>query len=245
MKTIPVGLQLWSLHEDCARDMTGTLTVVAEIGYAGVELAGYGNLDAKRVAAAARAANLEIVGMHVRPEDLAGSLDKIVDDALTLNTRRVVCAWWPPSHFLSVGACQEIGERLNRLGAGLRAYGLEFSYHNHDGEMQHLDGRLVLEWMLDAAEPRNLAAEIDVYWAAFASVVPSELLRRLGRRCRLVHLKDSYELGSGPVDFPAAFSAIDEIGAAEWLIVESDQHRGAPRDTVRRSFEQLKIWGRT
>ncbi|MDB6095006.1 MAG: xylose isomerase [Verrucomicrobia bacterium] len=241
---IPIGLQLWSLHEDCARDFVATVAAVGKMGYAGVELAGYGNLHAKGVAEATRRAGLEIIGMHVRLETLAAGFHGIIDDALALGTRRVVCSWWPPSHFCSASACEEIGERLNGYGAILRAHGLEFSYHNHDGEMKSVDGQLALDWLLNAAEPRNLAAEVDVYWANFAGISPSRLLKDLGRRCRLVHLKDSYELGSGPVDFREVFAAIDSVGAAEWLIVESDQHRGSPLDGVRLSLEQLKAWHR-
>ncbi len=44
MADIPVALQLYTVREDAARDFVGTLEQVAEIGYAGVELAGYGPL---------------------------------------------------------------------------------------------------------------------------------------------------------------------------------------------------------
>ena len=33
-----IGLMLYTVREDCARDFEGTLRAVAEIGYAGVEL---------------------------------------------------------------------------------------------------------------------------------------------------------------------------------------------------------------
>ncbi len=47
MKKTPVALQLWSVREDAKRDFAATVAEVARIGYAGVELAGYGNLDAQ------------------------------------------------------------------------------------------------------------------------------------------------------------------------------------------------------
>ena len=39
----PVCLQLYTVRDDTARDFAGTLARVAEIGYAGVEIAGYGS----------------------------------------------------------------------------------------------------------------------------------------------------------------------------------------------------------
>ncbi|MDP6107122.1 MAG: sugar phosphate isomerase/epimerase, partial [Candidatus Brocadiia bacterium] len=38
---IPIGLQLYSVRDDSARDLPGTLEAVAKMGYTGVEFAGY------------------------------------------------------------------------------------------------------------------------------------------------------------------------------------------------------------
>ncbi|MDF2441058.1 MAG: hypothetical protein JWN98_2042, partial [Abditibacteriota bacterium] len=40
MSRIPIALQLYSVREDCKRDLPGTLKAVAEMGYEGVEFAG-------------------------------------------------------------------------------------------------------------------------------------------------------------------------------------------------------------
>ena len=61
----PIALQLWSLKDDVAGDFSGTVARVAEIGYTGVELAGYGNLDVRGAKAALDAAGLKVAGMHV------------------------------------------------------------------------------------------------------------------------------------------------------------------------------------
>ena len=39
-KKTPVGLQLYSLREQCKTDLPGMLTAVSKIGYQGVEFAG-------------------------------------------------------------------------------------------------------------------------------------------------------------------------------------------------------------
>jgi sugar phosphate isomerase/epimerase len=244
IKMIPVALQLWSLRDDCARDFAGTVSAVSKMGYTGVELAGYGNLDAKSAKAAIEAAHLKVAGMHHPIQAFNDDVQKIVGDALLLGSPNVTCAWWPDTHFVSDTACQEIGRRLNEIGSMMRAYGLRFSYHNHGGEMRRLNGRTALEWMLGASEPRNVEAEVDVYWANFGGVPPGDLLRRLGSRCTLVHLKDSKEIGRGPVDFREVFAAVDSVGAAEWLIVEIDEYSRPPLESVQECIEKLREWGR-
>ena len=243
-KRIPVALQLWSLRDDCARDFAGTVAAVAGMGYSGVELAGYGKLDAKSAKAAIESAGLKVAGMHFPIQAFNDDIDKIVGEALLIGSPNVTCAWWPDTHFVSPEACQDIGQRLNAIGSMIRAYGLRFSYHNHGGELRRLGGQTALEWMLGASEPRNVAAEVDVYWANFGGVPPGTLLRDLGSRCTLVHLKDSREIGRGPVDFQDVFSAVDSVGSAEWLIVEIDEYSRPPLESVKECIDKLREWGR-
>lgn len=241
---IPVSLQLWSVREDTAKDFAATVKAVAAMGYQGVELAGYGNLDAKGVAAAVRDAGLKVSGMHVGWGELSGNLSGVMSDALLFGTRHVACPSWPREHFLSGASCAEIGRRLGEVGATLRSVGIQLSFHNHGAEMAVVDGRRVMDWMLDAAEPRNLAAQVDVYWVQAGGSDPAAYLRELGRRVRTVHLKDEKELGLGPVNFAPVFEAIDSIGSVEWNVVEVEKYNHAPLESVRRSLEQLKQWGR-
>ena len=46
MARIPIALQLYSVRDDCARDLPGVLKEVARMGYEGVEFAGYYGRDA-------------------------------------------------------------------------------------------------------------------------------------------------------------------------------------------------------
>ena len=244
MKNIPVALQLYSLREDMKIDFARTVAEVAKIGYKGVELAGYGNLDAAQAKIALGNAGLEIAGMHVGIDALRRDITAVIDQALLFSLRHVTCSWWPPSHYVSVAAVQEIGAELGRFGAILRAYGLRFGFHNHAGEFKLLEGRPVFSWMLGAAEPRNLSAQLDVYWAHVGGYPPARFLRAQGERVPLVHLKDEKELGLGPVKFADVFAAIESIGVTEWYIVEQEQYNHAPLESVRRCFDQLKAWGK-
>ena len=244
MANLPVALQLWSVREDMNRDFAATVAEVARIGYAGVELAGYGNLDAKGAKAALDAAGLRVAGMHVGIAALRSDPEKVIGEALMFGTRNVVVPFWPPEQFVSVAAVEKIAEELNEVGSKLRASGLQLSYHNHAGEFKLLEGRPVFDWLLGAAEPRNLTAEVDVYWVKVAGHSPEKFLRDHGARVKLIHLKDETELGSGPVDFAAVFSTVATIGAAEWLIVEQEKYNHPPLTAVRLCHDQLRKWGK-
>jgi sugar phosphate isomerase/epimerase len=243
-KKIPVALQLWSIREEMKRDFAAAAEEVAEIGYDGVELAGYGNLDAKGAKDALDAAGLKVAGMHVSYPTLTADPTTVVSDALLLGTRNVTCSWWPPAHYVSRAACERIGEQLGKVGEALSPFGIRFGFHNHDSEFKIFDGRPAFDWILGATQPRHLVAEVDVYWVHHAGYSPGKFIRDHGARIPLLHLKDGKELGVGPVDFEEVFAAADSVGAAEWYIVEQEQYSHAPIKSVRMCYEQMKAWGR-
>ena len=242
MKTM-IALQLWSLREDCKRDFAATVNQVARMGYDGVETAGYGNLDAPGAAAAIEAAGLHTIGMHVGFARLRDELPAVVEEAGLLKTRHVVCSYWDPTAFTDAPACEAIGEALNAVGEQLRMAGLQFHFHNHQGEMKQIDGRTVLEWITGASEPRNLGLELDVGWVHFGGQSPVRLLHAFGARTSLIHLRDDAEIGAGPVEFAPVFAAARAIGAVEAYIVEQGQYNHPPLESVRISLEQLRRWG--
>jgi sugar phosphate isomerase/epimerase len=243
-RKIPVALQLWSVKDEVKRDFAAAVSEVASMGYHGVELAGYGNLDAKGAKAALDAAGLKVAGMHVSFESLKKELNGVVSDALELGCRNVACSWWPPAHFTSRSAVERIGEQLGEVGAMLHPYGLRFGFHNHGSEFKVFEGRPAMDWILGAAQPRNLFAEVDVFWVHDAGYSPGKFIRDQGARIPLVHLKDAKELGAGPVDFAEVFAATDPIGAVEWFIIEQEHFSHSPMKSVALCLEQMRAWGR-
>jgi len=243
-KRTPVALQLWSVREEVKRDFAAAVAEVAAIGYEGVELAGYGNLDAKGAKAALDAAGLKVAGMHVGFDSLKRELNTVVADALELGCRHVACSYWPPVHFVSAAVCESMGEQLGEIGALMRPYGIRFGFHNHGSEFKIFDGRPAFDWILGAAEPRNLFAEVDVFWVHDAGYSPGRFIRDHGSRIPLIHLKDAKEIGGGPVDFDEVFAACDAVGAVEWYIVEQENYSHAPMKSVALCHQQLKAWRR-
>lgn len=244
MSSLPVALQLWSLRDHVKTDFGATVAEVAKIGYTAVETAGFGNLDAAGAAAALKQVGLTCVSMHVGIDALRTNLNRCISDAHTLGAKHVVCPGWPRDHYISGPACAGIGRELATIGAAFRVHGIQFAFHNHAAELAVVDGRRVFDWMLDAAPPRDLGCQADVYWVQVGGKDPAEFIREQGRRIRTVHLKDEAEIGGGPVDFKAVFAALDSIGAVECYIVEVEKYNFDPIESVRRSFEQLRTWGR-
>jgi len=64
VSSIPMGLQLYSVRSECARDLPGTLKAVAKMGYDGVEFAGYYGYSAQDIRKLLDDFGLKCCGTH-------------------------------------------------------------------------------------------------------------------------------------------------------------------------------------
>ncbi len=252
MSKIPVGLQLYTVRDDCAKDFKGTVRAVAAIGYHGVELAGGGGLTAKEMKSLLEETNLQVAGSHAGLDDLRSKLDEVVEFSLSIGNKRVICPYLP-QEFQDKGAVgyREAGKILDEIGAKLGEKGLSLSYHNHSFEFSGKDGgQFFLDVLLSSASAKNLKAEIDTYWIQHGGCDPIEYIKTYSGRIELLHIKDMLdgekrsfaEIGAGILNWDGIFKAAEAAGV-EWYLVEQDLCAGPPIESARKSLEYMKSRG--
>jgi sugar phosphate isomerase/epimerase len=251
-QTIPLAVQLYTLRDQIAQDFAGTVKQVAQIGYAGVEMAGYGNL--KTAVEAKRALDdvgLKIVGTHVGIEALEKDINRAFDEQHALNSPTVIIPWMPEERRADAAGWKRAAQSLSPIGAKCRERGLELCYHHHSFEFQKFNGKTGIDILLENAEPGLVKIELDVYWLKHGGEDPVKFIGRVGGRAPLVHLKDMAAgperrfapVGAGTLDFRSILTAMRESGA-RWAIVEQDQcYDTPPIEAVRTSFENLQRIG--
>ena len=133
-----VGLMLYTVREDCARDFEGTLRAVASLGYEGVELFDLHGHEAAEVRGWLDELGLAVAGRHAGLEALDSGLPELAADCAALGCERIVLSWIQPP--ATRGEAAQMAERITGLARRAAELGLEFGFHNHDGEVRPLDG---------------------------------------------------------------------------------------------------------
>jgi sugar phosphate isomerase/epimerase len=245
MNPTPIGLQLYTVRDETARDFTGTLRQVAQLGYTAVEFAGYGGLSANDMRSlldelGLRAFSTTAIDLNV-PEK---TLEHELVYARTIGCDYVTLPWVGPERFTLAGL-PTLVKQFESIGRRCRETGLRFAYHTHDYSFQGIDDTLLINNLLDATDPALVSLEIDVYWAAYAGIDPLAFLQRRGDRVPLLHVKDMEasremtEVGAGTLDMAAIISAA-QAGGTRWFIVEHDHPTIPSLESARRSLEYLK-----
>jgi sugar phosphate isomerase/epimerase len=238
-----VGLMLYTVREDCARDFEGTLRAVAALGYEGVELFDLHGRDAVEVRGWLDELGLVASSRHAGLAPLENDLPALADECRTLGIDRLVLSWIEPP--ASADDATQMTERLTAIARRADGLGLSLGFHNHDGEVRPLDGGGSFLDGLLAGE--DLFLELDLGWAWYGGAEPVALLRRASGRCPLVHVKDFAgregrafrPVGDGDIDYGTILPAAIEAGV-EWLLVEQDETDGPALDAAERSLAAVR-----
>lgn len=252
MKKIGVGIQLYTLRDDCARDFKGTIEAVSRMGYEGVELAGNPGLPASEVKKMLADNNLKVAGNHSPIDDLQNRLNQVIDYNLEAGNRRIVCPWLP-EEFQKKGAdgYREAARILDEVGARLKEKGFSLSYHNHSFEFNGKeDGKYYLDILFETASPDHLKSELDTYWVQHGGCDPVQYILNYSGRIELLHIKDMLndanrsfaEIGAGILHWEGIFQAASQAGI-DWYLVEQDVCPGPPIESARKSLDFLREQG--
>ncbi|MFJ7976867.1 sugar phosphate isomerase/epimerase family protein [Peribacillus sp. JNUCC 23] len=247
MTAIPVALQMFTLREESSKDFTGTLKKVAELGYEGIEFAGYGDLTTTELKVVMDDLGLRAAASHIPLIEMEADLTKIIDDQHRIGSNKLVCPYLPPERRTEEDY-RELITLLNRFGDTCSKEGITLCYHNHDFELEKLsDGRTALETIFEETNPEWVKAEFDIYWLTRAGQNPLAWIKQYPNRTPLIHLKDMTtdeerffaELGTGGVDIESVLEKGEEANV-EWWVVEQDRSRRSPLESIEISMKYLK-----
>ena len=251
----PVGLQLYTVRGLMEKDMPGTLSQVATIGYREVEFAGYYGRTPAEVRALLARDGLSSPSAHI-PIDLlnagAASWQKALDDANAVGHQWVTIPWLAPeARPKTADGWRRLAATLSKGAEQAHASGLRFAYHNHDFELTPVPGDggagvLPLEILLRETDPTRVGFEMDVYWVTKAGQDPVSLMARFPGRFHMLHLKDATpkpeqrftEVGHGTINWPAVL-AQRGVAGVEHVFVENDEPAMDPLTSIRTSYEYL------
>ena len=129
----------------------------------------------------------------------------------------------------------------NAIGKKCKEAGLSFGYHNHSHEFKKVEGKTMLDYMIENTNPEDVFFQLDVYWARKGGVDPVEYFKKYPNRFRLLHIKDIDEVRASTfMDFNSIFKNIAKSGC-EYIIVEVEKPaKGQTIDeTVKKSLDYL------
>jgi sugar phosphate isomerase/epimerase len=239
-----LGIQLYTLRNEIAKDVNATIKAVAAAGYKQVEMYGFPNCDA--IVKAARDSGLALHSSHfewdslVNPKDDSYSdFSKILDKAKEVGLKHLVIPYLADGNRKTLDDYKKVAAHANKAAALAKSAGIQLSYHNHNFEFEPKENGVSGFDVFVKEFSADMKFELDVFWVKAGGLDPVELVNKLKGRVTQLHLKDlkkdipipSYssvpadafqEVGDGIIAMAPLLAAAQEAGV-EHCHVEQDQ----------------------
>ncbi len=233
-----IAIQLYSVHTETEKDYKAAVAKVAEVGFQGVEFAGYGGLSADEMAAFLKENNLYSMGAHVGAERIRDSFLEELEYHKTIGSKYIICPYAP---LKSVEEVKELAEVLNNAAKQAAGSGIKVGYHNHAHEFEVLDGKYALDLLAEYTND-DVILELDVFWAAYAGVDPLTYIKRLGKKIELIHMKqineakENVDMSEGCIDMKAIK---DTAEYATHFVLEHEEYDKPIWDSIKNDYDFL------
>ena len=235
-----LAVQLYSLRDDykTGEEFLKILEKVKEIGFEGVEFAGFGGCEPEVIKAKLDELGLTAVGCHMGVENFSPeNIEETIRIAKVLGMKNIGTGGAPHETEEEVQALVDIYSYANKIG---EKDGIRFYYHNHTEEFEIKFGdRLCMNRIADGAY-----LELDTYWSYCGGADNYTYIKDNADKIILLHIKDGINrkptaLGEGDNDLLSVFKAAKEIDM-EWLVLENDDPVPTGIEDITRSMKYFK-----
>ena len=166
----------------------------------------------------------------------------VADNAKILGSKYVMTAWiLHKKGEFNLDNAKKAVEDFNAAGKVLKENGLTFCYHVHGFEFQPYEDGTLLDYIIKNTNPEFVTFEMDVLWTQFGGGDPVALLKKYGKRCKLMHLKDlrkgvpkdltggtsqenDVALGTGEIDIRGILIEANKIGIKHFFIEDESSN---------------------
>jgi len=257
-----VGIQTYTLREIFEPDPVGTLKMIKEVGYDYVELNGrnFSERSPADLAAMIKDAGLYSPASHADYNAAVNTPEALAKTCQTLGCKFAIVPWVDEAQRSKEDWVRHAAA-FERAGKIMRDNGVRLAYHNHQFEFDDLGGgETAMDILLNQTSPENVDFELDLFWAALASVDVPGLFKKSPGRFKLCHVKDMkgdpkaysdsrdygdiskqlmVNVGEGQLPFESYF-AMNDISGMEYFITEHDNPVKPYRNAIKVSHDTVR-----
>jgi sugar phosphate isomerase/epimerase len=249
---VPVGLELYSVRNELGKDLSGTVTAVAKMGYQVVEFYSpyfsWTPAEAKEVRKLLDDLGIKCNSTHNGPNAFGGDgIAKAIELNNIIGAKYVVMA--SAGRVNGLDGWKGVADTLSAASEKFRPAGLHGGYHNHQAEFTPVDGKRPIE-IIAANTPKDFMLQLDIGTCVEVGSDPVAWIKGNPGRIRALHLKDwapdqGYKVlfGEGKAPWKEIFAAAESVGGAEYYLIEQEGSRFAPFETAEKclaSYKQMR-----
>src|SRR5438876_1628561 len=216
-----IGLELYAVRHEMAKDPEKTLAAIRAIGYTDVELLwSFDNFrrSAAQVAETLKKEGLRAPSAHISPIILFVGWERSLETAKQLGHQYLIVPDFGGETTRTLDDWREWADRFNTAGAVARKAGIWLAFHNEADHMKPIDGMAPYDVFVERLDPSVVRLQLDTGNMLIGGGDPMHYLDKYRDRYWSFHLKDvvpdrssDTRLGKGMFDFKRFLAAVPAL----------------------------------
>jgi len=244
-----VGIELYTVRDELAKDLMGTVRTVAKMGYEVIEFFSPYYSWTPQIASDVRKL-LDDLGVkcHSTHNALAwvapDALQKAIDLNKTIGSKYIIVS--SASDVKTIDGWKGVAGQLNAANEKLKPLGMATGFHNHQSEWPPIAGQRPMD-VLAANTAKDVVLQFDVGTCVEMGADPVAWIKANPGRIKSIHCKDwapakgyGVLFGEGDSPWSKIFEAAESTGGVEYYLVEQEQ--GPANEQFQRAERCLANW---
>jgi len=231
----PLGFQVWTIKDQLIKDFSGTLKMMAALGYQTVEMcsppgyagSGFGPLmkmKASEMKKCVEDAGLKLESTHYNINELRDNLNERIDFALESGQKQMIASSFSLPKEPTLSDFKKAADELNEIGARTKKMGVQTGYHNHHMEFEKREGQLIYDVLMEQFDQDMVKMQFQVAVISIGYKAAYYFNKYPGRFIS-AHLSDwsaatqkQVPIGQGIVDWKELLSAAEKCGVKNYFV---------------------------
>jgi sugar phosphate isomerase/epimerase len=231
LKNTP-GIVSYTYRNSFQKDVALTLDTIKALGITDIEFSNLFGKTAAELRALLDARGLHCSSFGVSYDDLNNKTRDVANNAKTLGASFVRVAWIPhEGKTVDAAFIKKAADDFNAAGKILKdEFNLSFCYHNHGYEFVSYEKGTLFDYLVANTNPAYVNFELDILWAFHPGQDPAQLLKKYGKRFKLMHVKDLRKGVKG--DFTGSTSPENDVALGTGQINVAEVIKAAQQSAI-------------
>ena len=257
-----LGLQLYTVRADLAKDYEGTLKLVKAAGVRKVQA----NLTMSGKTSQQQRKLYDEMGfiwdsIHASGDALRINAQATIDEAKAAGIKNITCSFplYPTDRAVIMAGptlddWKKNIDTFNTIGGLCKKSGLTLGYHNHNLEFRKIGDVVPYDLLIKETDPALVSMEMDIGWVVAGGADPVAYLTKYPKCYSAVHMKDlksagipnvngkmeSAIVGKGIIDWSKVLPAIKKSSVTSAYLELEEPYDPSPIGMVQQSAAYLK-----
>ncbi|MDQ0115894.1 sugar phosphate isomerase/epimerase family protein [Paenibacillus harenae] len=160
----------------------------------------------------------------------------------------IITPWVPLPEEPAMEDVKHLVDVLTNCAEKAQEMGMKYGFHNHEDEFKLIEGKTVLDHLMEQVPKELMTLELNLGWVHMAGYEPEVYIHKYKDRITMIHARDfnhgrkDTEIGRGKVGYDKLIQTADSAGI-RYIFAEQEQFAVSSFESAQNNYDYFRKLG--